>query len=146
MPRLYYCDESSNNAVDERVGIATCSGSSEQWDALEKAWQLQLKDSKVTRDRFHATSASAKLRMALAQIMYDIGIAAACCTLRPSDFEKATKQEDRGKYGGAYGFARYVQLLQINAAADSLLDQTPIEIYIDQGGLGGAWFMQLLEM
>lgn len=145
MPRIHFCDESSNNADDERAGIATCSGSSEQWVALADAWTHQLQESKLAPGDFHATSADEKVRTSLAKIMHDIGIVTACCTVRPSDFEKGTKQADRGKYGGAYGFARYAQLLQINTAADTMLDYTPIEIYIDQGGLGGDWFIQLLD-
>jgi hypothetical protein len=145
VPRFYYCDESSNEADDPRIGVAMCSGSKAQWDTLAGIWPIQMMALNLKPDDFHATRAKEEARMALANTMQQIGIATACATLRISDFEKGTKQADRGKYGGAYGFVRYMLLLHTSWAADDLLDETPIEIYIDQGGLGGDWFMQLLD-
>lgn len=146
--RLIYFDESSDQKDDGRIGISACMSSAYQWAVFEERWRAILAAKGIDAGDFHAVKTDTVQRetnIALAHLMKEIGIASTCVTLRTSEFERYTTQDERGNYGGAYGFARYASILALNHTFDDVGDSGSYAYYVDQGGQGGDWFVQTLQ-
>jgi hypothetical protein len=139
-----YFDESGDEEnPGGRIGIAGALGTTDQWLGFEGDWRGVLDDAHVTPGDFHAVQTSS-LQVALsdtcARLVKKWNIITLCVTLRESDYERCTNQLQRGWYGDAYGFARYVCFMTVSAKAKTR--DGDIGYYVEQGGKGFDWIME----
>jgi len=140
-----YQDESGGHTRDGRIGIATSLARVDHWLRFAEVWQpiLRAADRETT---FHAVNADAvqtKLNLRLASLMKRFGVFTTCITLRQEDFAAATESTDRSRYGGPFGFARYLSLFVMGQHLRTA-DQGEAAYLVEAGGKGYTWFIRIL--
>jgi len=147
MLREIYFDESYHEKTG-RIGVSATMATTGQWEHFVRDWGGVLAAKSVAPGEFHAQSGGKvqrELNLSLAGLLSNLGICSTCVTLRTNDFEANTTLEQRGNYGGVFGFARYVAILSLSLGFEDAGRSGEFAYYADQGGRGLDWFMQTLR-
>jgi hypothetical protein len=138
-----YFDESGGHTRHGRIGIAATIASTEQWFGLEREWREALTITKRLKS-FHAKnndSTQKALNIVLATLLYRWKIPTLCITLDQDVYMQNTTPLQRGWYGNAFGFARYISAIMSGDSAKRGYSGD-IGYYVEQGGKGHDWIMQ----
>jgi hypothetical protein len=141
-----YSDESGNEQTG-RIGIAASLASIQNWTELEAEWRQVLVFANREHE-FHAVEndrTQYALNVTLAWLMKKWRVATVCITVRERDYLENTTALQRGWYGDAYAFARYVSLVYTGESIRRL-NKGDFGHYVEQGGRGFDWIMQTLGL